>query len=96
MKPTFGVHVFFDNTLHIVFSISMVKWTAPHPHIGLSESESDAKLYAISEFCQVKNHKHLIENILIYKAKQFMLTKQFEENSTYFKRWCKLCANRRY
>ena len=53
-----------------------VKWTAPHSRIGLSKNKSDVKLYAIFEFCQVKNHKHLIEYILIYKAKLFMLTKK--------------------
>jgi hypothetical protein len=84
MKPTFHVHVIFDNTLNIVFSISTVKCTDSHPRIGLSECESDAKLYVVFEFCQEKNHEHLIENILIYKAKQFILTKQFKENSTYF------------
>ena len=37
-------------------------------------SESDSKLYATFDFYDKKNHKHL-KNTLIYKAKQFMLTK---------------------
>jgi hypothetical protein len=42
--------------------------------IGLNES--DSKLYIDFEVCEGKSHKQL-KNILIYKAKQFMLTKQF-------------------
>ena len=53
---------------------STVKYTTPLPYIGLSES--DSKLYANFEFCE--KYKHL-ENILIPKIKQFMLTIFFEE-----------------
>ena len=52
---------------------STVKYIAPLHCISLNERVS--KLYAIFEFYEEKNHKHL-KNILIYKAKQFMLTKQ--------------------
>ena len=37
-------------------------------------SESGLKLYTNFEFCEEKNHKHL-KDILIYKAKQFILTR---------------------
>ena len=53
---------------------NMVKYITPLPYTCLSESVS--KLYTNFEFCEGKNHKHL-KNTLIYKAKQFMLTKLF-------------------
>ena len=37
------------------------------------------KLHNNFEFCEEKFHKHW-NNILIYKAKQFMMTKQFKES----------------
>ena len=49
-----------------------VKWTAPDPCLVLSESGSI--LCTNFEFCEEKNHRHL-KNILIYKAKQFIMTK---------------------
>jgi hypothetical protein len=52
--------------------VSTVKWTALHPCSGLSES--DPKKYTNFELYEIKIHKHL-ENIWIYKAKQFMFTK---------------------
>ena len=52
---------------------SMVKYTTPLSSINLNES--DSKLYTNFEFCEGKKHKRL-ENTLIYKAKQFMLTKK--------------------
>ena len=45
---------------------STVKWIAPIPCIGLSES--DSKLYTNFEFSKGKNHKHF-KNTLIYKVK---------------------------
>ena len=56
---------------------STVKWTTLDPCSGLSES--DPKLYTNFEFYEVEVHKHL-ENILIYKAKQFMFTKTISNN----------------
>jgi hypothetical protein len=52
---------------------SMVKDISPLPCIGLGES--DSTLHTNFEFCEGKNHKHL-KNTLIYKAKQFVLTKK--------------------
>ena len=51
---------------------STVKYTTPLPYIGLIDNVS--KLYPNFEICVGENHKHL-KNTLIYKAKQFMLTK---------------------
>ena len=51
---------------------STVKWTTNDPCSG--SSESDPKLYTNFEFYEIEIHKHL-ENIWIYKAKQFMFTK---------------------
>ena len=66
---------------------STVKWTTLDPCSGLSES--DPKLYTNFEFYEIEIHKHL-ENIWIYKAKQFMFTKkQFQTMYIYFRRWCK-------
>ena len=53
---------------------STVKWTTFDPCSGLSES--DLKLYTNFEFYEVEIHKHL-ENICIYKAKQYMFTNFF-------------------
>jgi hypothetical protein len=36
--------------------------------------DGDSKLYTDFEFCEGKNHRHF-ENMLIYKAKQIMMTK---------------------
>ena len=67
--------------------VSMVKWTTLDPCLGLNES--DPKLYTNVEFYEIEIHKHL-ENICIYKAKQFMFTKkQFQTTYIYFRRWCK-------
>jgi hypothetical protein len=46
-----------------------MKWTSLDPCTCLSES--DSKVYNNFEFCEQFN------NILIYKAKHFMLRKQF-------------------
>jgi hypothetical protein len=56
----------------IYLGASTVKWTALDPCSGLSES--DPKQYTNFKFYEIKIHKHL-ENIWIYKAKQFMFTK---------------------
>jgi hypothetical protein len=76
----------------IAMGASTVKWTTLEPCIGLSESNS--KLYTNFEICEDKIHKQLKKNIVIYKAKQFLLTNFFQEKSTYLKGWCKWCANR--
>ena len=68
---------------------SMVKWTTPNPCLVLSES--DLKLYTNLELCEEINHRHIKR---IYKAKQYMMTKNFQEKPTYFRRWCKWCASR--
>ena len=47
-------------------------WTTLDPCSCLSES--DPKLYTDFQFHEIEIHKHL-ENIWIYKVKQFMLTK---------------------
>ena len=52
---------------------STVKWTTPDPCLAFRESVS--KLYTNFEFCEENNHRH-IKNILIYKAKQSIMTKQ--------------------
>ena len=66
---------------------SMVKWTALDPCSCLCES--DPKLYTNFEFYEIEIHKHL-ENIWIYKAKQFLFTKkQFQTTYIYFRRLCK-------
>ena len=52
---------------------STVKYTTLVPCISLSES--DLKLYNNIKCYEGKYHKHL-KNTLIYKAKQFMLTKK--------------------
>ena len=66
---------------------STVKWTTLESRSGLSES--DPKLCTNFEFDEIEIHKHL-ENICIYKAKQFLFTKkQFQTTYIYFRRWCK-------
>ena len=66
---------------------STVKWIALDPCLDLSEV--DPKLYTNFEFYEIETHKHL-ENIYIYKAKQFLFTKkQFQSTYIYFRRWCK-------
>ena len=52
---------------------STVKWTTPDPCLVLTES--DSLLCTNFEFCEEINHRHF-KNILIYKAKQFMMTKR--------------------
>ena len=49
-----------------------VKWTTHDPY--LNSSESDSNLYTNFEFCEEKIPWHS-KDILIYKAKQFMMTK---------------------
>jgi hypothetical protein len=56
-------------------------------------SETDSKLYTKIEICEEKNHKHF-KNILIYKSNKLVMTKKFQEKSTYFRRWYKWCASR--
>jgi hypothetical protein len=51
---------------------SITKWTIPHPYLVLSER--DSKLYINFDFCEKKVHRHF-KNILIYKAEQFIMTK---------------------
>ena len=60
-------------TCNLQLGASMVKWTAPDPCLVLSES--DSILCLNFEFCEEKTHRHS-KNILIYKAKQFMMTKR--------------------
>ena len=55
---------------------STVKWTNLDPCLVFNES--DSKLYINFEFCEEKNHRHYKE-ILIYKVKQIVMTKQFQE-----------------
>jgi hypothetical protein len=66
--------------LNIIFptGASMVKWTTLDPCLVFSEIHS--KLYTYFEFCEEKNHKHF-KNILIYKAKQIIMTKKIQEKS---------------
>jgi hypothetical protein len=46
-----------------------------HRNVDNSQSlPSDSKLYTNFEFCEEKNHPHF-KNLLIYKAKQIMMTK---------------------
>jgi len=59
---------------------STVKWIAD-PCLVLYES--DLKLYFNFEFCEGKFHRHLRN--MFCKAKQIMLTKQFQEKSSYLK-----------
>ena len=47
-------------------------------------NEGDSNLYTNFEFCDEINHRHF-KNILIYKAKQMLMTKWFREKSTYFR-----------
>jgi hypothetical protein len=58
LTPTYGV-------------ASTIEYTTPLACIGVSES--DSKLFTNFEFCEGENYTHL-ENTLMYKAKQFMLT----------------------
>ena len=51
---------------------STVKRTTPNP--CLVTSKKDSNLYTNFEFCEEKNHRFKI-HILIYKAKQLMMTK---------------------
>jgi hypothetical protein len=60
---------------------SMVKYTTPLSSINLNES--DTKLYTNFEFCEGKNHKQL-KNTLIYKAKQFTLTRRISRKAYIF------------
>ena len=50
----------------------MVKWTSLYLCSGLSES--DPKLYTNFGINKIETHRHL-ENIWMYKAKQFMFQK---------------------
>ena len=79
---------------HVVLNLgaSMVKWTNPDPCLVLSES--DSILCTNFEFCEEKSHRHL-KNLLIYKFKQFMMTKKIQGKSTYLRRQCKWCASNR-
>ena len=42
-------------------------------------NESDSKLYTNFEYCEEVNHKHFT-NMLIYKAKQFRMEKNPQQN----------------
>lgn len=64
---------------------STVKWTNHDPYIGLSES--DLELYTNFELYKEVNYKHSKKSIC--KSKQFMLTKSFQEQYKYFRRWHK-------
>ena len=59
-----------------------VKWTNPDPCLVLSES--DSSLYTNFKFCKEKKHIHL-NNILMYKSKQFMMIQKFQKKSTYIR-----------
>ena len=65
---------------------SMVKYTSPLPCIGWSAS--DSKIYTNIEFVKEKII-NIWKNTLIYKTKQFMLTKKIQEKSTHFRKRCK-------
>ena len=68
-------------------SASTIKWITLDPCSNLNES--DPKLYTNFEFYEIEIHKHL-ENICIYKAKQFMFTnKQFQTTYIYCTGRCK-------
>ena len=49
-----------------------IKWTSLDPCLVLSESDSIS--FTNFEICEEKNHTHM-KDILIYKAKQFIMTK---------------------
>ena len=51
--------------------VSTVKWTTHDPCLVLSEG--DSILCTNVEFCEENNDRHF-KDILIYKAKQFMMT----------------------
>ena len=70
---------------------STVQWAALDPCLVFNES--DSKLSTNFEFCEEKNHGHF-KNILIYKAKQIMMTKKIQKKSIYFRRQYKWCASR--
>ena len=55
----------------------MVKWTTLDSYTCLSESDSEQ--FTNFEFCEIKDHKHLQKKNLIYKAKQFVLTKNLKK-----------------
>ena len=57
---------------------STVKWTTLYPCLG--SSESDSKVNTYFEFCGEKIHRRS-NNILIYKAKQFMMTQKKKKKS---------------
>ena len=60
---------------------STVKWTTLDPCSTLGES--DPKLYTNFEFYEIEIHEHL-ENLWIYKAKQFKFTIFFSNNVNLF------------
>ena len=62
---------------------STIKWTTLDPWRSLSES--DSKQFTNFEFCEKKNHKHF-KNTLIYKAKNFMLTKKISKKFYIFQK----------
>jgi hypothetical protein len=49
-----------------------VKWTPPNPYLLVSECGS--KLYTSFEFYEERNHRHKKKTVLIYKAKQIVVT----------------------
>ena len=67
-----GFHILGSRVEFRDLGASTVKWTTHDPWLVLSESGS--KLYTDFEFCKEENHRHY-RNILIYKAKQFRMTK---------------------
>ncbi len=69
----------------------MVKWTSLDPYLECNES--DSQLYTHFEFCEERNHRDL-KNMPSYEAREFMMTKKFQEKLTYFRRLCKWCASR--
>ena len=71
---------------------STIKWTTPYPCLVLTES--DLILCPNFKLFWRKIHRHFKYILLIYKAKQFMMTKESQEKSTYFRGWCKWCACR--
>ena len=67
----------------IAHKYSMIKWTTLDSFLVFTESGS--KLYINFEFCEEKNHRHF-KNMLIYKAKLIMMTKNFQIKFTCFRR----------
>ena len=68
----------------------MVQWTNLDPCLVFNES--DSKLYTKFEFCEEKNHRQ-IKNILIYKAKQILMTKEIPRKVYIFEKTMQVVCN---